>query len=177
MKKLLTLILLMISLTSFAQQDTTKKLIEPQYPAYYVVGTDTIGIIITIEQAQLMDNDLDLLDLFEKMKISCDTTIKRYILVVNEYDKQVAILNGTISKLNSERNGLLEQIKANKLKMDNYESDLKGATTQISKQKRIIGNKDKEISTLKLERVWYPIGGGFLGIIGGLLTGVFLIHH
>jgi hypothetical protein len=59
-----------------------------------------------------MDNDIELLGLFEKMKFSCDSTIKRYVVVVDKYEKQVAVLKTTLAKQDKQIEDLKSQVKA-----------------------------------------------------------------
>ena len=50
-------------------------------------------------------------------------------------------------------------LKTLKDKCDNYESDIKAANLQVKKQKRIISNKDKEITGLKIKTKLVGVGG------------------
>ena len=179
MKHLLTLLVgLILSVSTMAQQikpslDSTKTI---EYPSFYIVGGDTLGIIISIEQAQSLDNDLELYGLFEKMKISCDSTIKAYVVVVNEYSSQVAILETKIKSLENTNQSKDNQIKELNSQIVNYQTDLEKAGIQLKLKSKLITNQEKRITVLKLQRASYSIGSGIVGVVVGILVGVFAIH-
>jgi len=179
MKHLLTLLVgLILSVSVMAQQttlsvDSTKTI---DYPSFYIVGGDTLGIIISIEQAQSLDNDLELYGLFEKMKISCDSTIKAYVVVVNEYSNQVAILETKTKSLETANQAKDVQIKELNGQIANYKSDLEKAGRQLKLKSKVITNQEKRITNLKIQRTAYTIGGGLVGIGIGILIGIFAIH-
>ena len=178
MKYLFTLVIgLIFSASTMAQQsivDTTTK--NTEYPSYYIVDGDTLGIIISIEQAQSLDNDLELLGLFEKMKISCDSTIKAYVVVVNQYSNQVAILETKVQSLETTNKAKDEQIKELNSRILNYKMDLEKAGNQLKIKSEIISNQEKRITGLKLQRATYSVGAGVIGVVVGILVGVFAIH-
>jgi hypothetical protein len=121
----LFLIALIISVSSYSQ--SKKDSLINSLPAYYVDNGDTIGIILSIEQAQQIDNDEELIHLLETMKISCDSVISKYVVVVNEYDRKIGILNMKIHKLeeiNKSQSELVDNLKA---QIDNYKTDLRKA--------------------------------------------------
>ena len=179
MKHLLTLLVgLILSVSTMAQQttpsvDSTKTI---EYPSFYIVGGDTLGIIISIEQAQSLDNDLELYGLFEKMKITCDSTIKAYVVVVNEYSNQVAILETKTKSLETANQAKDNQIKELNGQIANYKSDLEKAGRQLKLKSKVITNQEKRITNLKIQRTAYTIGGGLVGIGIGILIGIFAIH-
>jgi predicted RNase H-like nuclease (RuvC/YqgF family) len=179
MKHLLTLLVgLILSVSTMAQQttpsvDTTKTI---EYPSFYIVDGDTLGIIISIEQAQSLDNDLELYGLFEKMKISCDSTIKAYVVVVNEYSNQVAILETKTKSLETANQAKDNQIKELNTQIVNYKADLEKAGRQLKLKGKLIANQEKRITTLKIQRATYSIGGGVIGVVVGILIGIFAIH-
>jgi uncharacterized coiled-coil protein SlyX len=179
MKHLLTLLVgLILSVSVMAQQttlsvDSTKAI---DYPSFYIVGGDTLGIIISIEQAQSLDNDLELYSLFQKMKISCDSTIKAYVVVVNEYTNQVAILETKIKSLETNNKAKDDQIKELNTQIANYKLDLEKAGNQLKLKDKIITNQEKRITGLKLQRAAYSIGTGIVGVGLGILIGFFAFH-
>ena len=179
MKHLFTLLVsLILSVSTMAQQstpsvDSTKTM---EYPSFYIVGGDTLGIVISIEQAQSLDNDLELYGLFEKMKISCDSTIKAYVVVVNEYSNQVAILETKIKSLETTNQSKDNQIKELNSQIVNYKDDLEKAGRQLKLKSKLIANQEKRITGLKVQRATYSVGAGVIGVVVGILIGVFAIH-
>lgn len=177
MKYLFTLVIgLILSASTMAQQSNIDTAKNTEYPSYYIVGGDTLGIIISIEQAQSLDNDLELLGLFEKMKISCDSTIKAYVVVVNQYSNQVAILETKVQSLETTNKAKDEQIKELNSRILNYKMDLEKAGNQLKIKSEIISNQEKRITGLKLQRATYSVGAGVIGVVVGILVGVFAIH-
>jgi predicted RNase H-like nuclease (RuvC/YqgF family) len=171
MKYFLTLIIsLVISLSSIAQSTRI------EYPSFYIVGGDTLGIIISIEQAQALDNDLELYSLFEKMHISCDSTIKRYVSVVNEYNNQVAILEAKAKSLETTNQAKDDQIGELNYQILNYAYELEMADEQLRLKGTIISNLEKRITGLKLQRASYSIGTGLVGVGIGILVGILIAH-
>ena len=61
MKRILILILAMIISNISISQTQSQLMPESSYPQYYIENGDTIGVIFTVEQAQKVDNDLELL--------------------------------------------------------------------------------------------------------------------
>ena len=178
MKHLFTLLVgLILSVSTMAQQN--KPVVDSttiDYPSFYIVGGDTLGIIISIEQAQLLDNDLELYGLFQKMKINCDSTIKAYVVVVNEYSNQVVILETKIKSLETTNQSKDNQIKELNSQIVNYQTDLEKADGQLKLKSKLITNQEKRITGLKLQRATYSVGAGVIGVVVGILVGVFAIH-
>jgi len=59
MKKLLTLLFSLIVILSFGQK---------QIPPYYLIeNNDTIGVVLSVKQAQKLDNDLEMLKLLKQL--------------------------------------------------------------------------------------------------------------
>lgn len=107
MKQFLTLLcFLMMSMSLKAQTEL---------PQYFVEGGDTIGIIISIEQAQMLDNDSELLELFKKMRIDCDNLDTHYVSVINKLEEQIVLLkiqNSDLIRQGEEKNRLIGNLKA-----------------------------------------------------------------
>lgn len=152
MKYILTFVLtFLITVSAFCQSDTTS------YPKYYVVNGDTIGVIITIEQVQKIDNDLEIKNLLEKSLIDCDSLSSQYIVVVDRLEKRVAILevkNSELLKASSQQEMIINKLND---KITNFEKDLSLCDEQGKKKDQIISNQNKTINKLL-------IGGGALNL-------------
>jgi len=137
MKKLiLSSILIMISI--FANSQSL------ELPRYLIENGDTLGIVISIEQAQSLDNDAELLKLFKQLRIDCDNLDVYYLEVVNALDQKISLLeikNKELINQSGEKDKLIINLN-NQIK--NYESDKKLSDKQSS-------IKDEEIKTLKKE--------------------------
>lgn len=161
MKRILILILAMIISNISISQTQSQLMPESSYPQYYIENGDTIGVIFTVEQAQKVDNDLELLSLLEKKGISCDSLVKSYIVVVDNYGKQVAILessNISLEKITTDQKSMISNLKS---QISNYKKDIELANTQLSTKDEIITNKDKQITHMKVKQA-FAIGGGVI---------------
>lgn len=167
---LLTLILFLTCQVCFSQTNFSKE----NLPAYYVQNNDTIGVILSVQQLQKLDYDVELLDLLKQKGIDCDSAMKKYVCVVNEYGRQVAILEANISTLKELNDGKDDMIKNLKLQVATYKADLDRAQIQLHLKDDIIKNQDKRISKLNTQKALI-IGGGVLGTVVGFLVG-FLVH-
>ena len=175
MKNILMLLLgLMISTLAISQSQSMPTDSESLYPQYYIENGDTIGGIFTIKQMQKIDNDLELLCLLEQKGTNCDSVIKSYIVVVDEYGKQVAkleIINTSLEKINSDQKLMISNLNT---QISNYKKDIELANTQLKIKDEIITNKDKQIKRMKIKQA-LTIGGGFIStgfafIIGYMIT-------
>lgn len=107
---LLTLGLILTVMLGFSQSSFVKA----DLPQYYIQNGDTIGILMTVDQVQKLDNNSELLGLFEKLSIKCDSLDTYYVGVINNMNDKITILNFKVRK----------QEEAMK-KQDNMGNDLK----------------------------------------------------
>ena len=147
----------LLTLSSFGQSTSDST----SYPQYYVVNGDTVGVILTIEQLQKIDNDLEIKNLLEKSLIDCDSLSSQYIVVVSKLENRVTILevkNSELLKASEQQDQIIKQLN---LKVSNYEKDLNLCDEQNKKKDTIISNQQSTINKLL-------IGGGALNL--GLLV-------
>lgn len=156
MKNIILLILSMIMLTSLKAQTT--------YPAYYVKDGDTVGVVFTIEQAQKIDNDLELLKMLKIMRSNFDKTEASYISVIDNYGKQVALLDIKITAMDTIISTQKSMINNLNLQIDNYKKDQTLAKSQSDLKDEIIKNQKKQIRKQKVQKV-VGFGAGIIGII------------
>ena len=165
MKKFLFIsIFTFLNLVSFAQSN---------FPKYYIERGDTLGLIISIEQAQKIDNDLEILDLLQKRGIRCDSVIKKYLIVVDSLERQIALLELKTKNLESSIESENLMINNLKLQIENWKRDLLLCNQQLELKQNIISNKDLVIKNLKLQRK-LTIVGGVLGTGIGFLFGLLM---
>ena len=137
------------------------------YPRYEVDSLGEKVIVMTIEQAQSLDNNSDMLILVQKLNMQLKNSDSICLKVINDKDlviaKQKIQVSGLKESLDNKDNQiriLQNEIRDHELK----ENLLKG---QIDNRQQIIGEKDKQIKKMKLKMIF----GGGVGavIIGGLL--------
>jgi len=157
MKHLLILLLTLMSTISFSQSKDT--------PYYLVENGDTIGIVISIEQAQQLDNDLELLGLFKQLQIDCDNVDANYVKVINALGEKIALFEVKVKDLESQGKAKDEEIKDLKMALERCQGggDLCDEIIRI---------KDEEIKELKKE-VFRQKLGKFVSV--GLNTAVVIV--
>ena len=137
MKKLILLTLL--CMISFFAKSQTEDL-----PRYLIQNGDTVGVVISVEQAQALDNDAELLELFKKLRINCDNLDAHYVEVINAQNDQIALLKVNTKELQGQGVALNNQIESLKEQVHNSEKNNKLCD-------ELILNKDEEIKILKKE--------------------------
>lgn len=163
MKKILLLIVILFTLKS--------QVVAQDFPKLYVVNGDTIGVIFSIQQAQKIDNDYELLRLLKQAKVMSDKTDSAYIVIVDNFGKQVAEYKLKVSTLESLVSTQNEQIKNLKDQIERYQRDSFLANEQSLRKDTIINNNKKEIRKLKTQKfLGFTFSGGLIGIIILLLV-------
>ena len=158
MKKVLILLLSIFTIIS-----TKAQFNNIDYPQYIVKNGDTIGVMITVSQAQKIDSDYDLLDLLKKAKVQSDKADSACVVVVNNLGHQVAELKLKVTKMDELVKIKDEQISNLKSQISKYEQDSFLSTKQLALKDEIIGNYKKENLKLKTQKiVGFTIGGGGL---------------
>jgi len=165
MKSLLTLLVgLIISINVFSQ--------EIEYPRYEVDSLGQSVVVMTIEQAQTLDNNSDLLELFEQLNVQIGSYDSVCVKAVN--DKNIVI---------SEQKVLIEQLNTNIDTKDNTIEALQKQVTeyqlrevmfneQLTNLNNQIGLKDKIIRKQKTKMI---VGGTLGGVaIVGLIVAILL---
>ncbi len=159
MKTLFTIIFALLSFVALSQE----------YPK---IETDEKGqkiVIFTLEQAQKIDNDLEILDLLDRNKIQCDSLNIARLRIIDSQNSKIVLLEKSISELkaqSSDKDLLLvnkdEQIK-------NLEESVKIQEEQkCIKQKQIEGLQS-DLKKEKKKKWLFGAGGLAIGILIALL--------
>lgn len=166
MKKfiLALIVLLIVQVEAFSQTG---------YPRF---ETDSLGqkvVLLTIEQAQALDNKTDLLVLLEKLNGQIGEYDSACIKVVNE--KEAVIASQTI-----QINNLKESIVNRDNQLTVQQKNIDGLLVKIaSYEKELSNNKteiDLHIKQIRKSKWRYGIGGGIGGIIVGLVVSILVLH-
>ncbi len=163
MKNLFILLFIIISSYVYSQTD---------YPKMSVDSAGVRIVILTLQQAQDLDNKTELLPLYEKMITQIDRVDSTCIKTISEKD---SVINSLDNQINSQKNLLSgknkEIINLTSL-IDNYKS------TEET-YKREIENKNKEIN-LHIEQINRLRGkiliSGGVGVVIGFITGFIIFH-
>lgn len=157
MKKILLLIMILVSFNTYSQD----------YPKIELNSKGEKVVVFTLEQAQKIDNDLEILELMKVARVKCDSLNLSYIKVIDEQRGEIIILK----KLN-------EELNKNEKDKDEQISNLSEQNSNLQKNIDLCnnenGNKDKEIKGLNddIKKVkWKSLGGGFVaGVVLTLLA-------
>lgn len=154
--------LLMMSVKSQVSDNT--------YPIYkYDSANNKIAVIISIRQAQMIDNDYDILNLLEKAKTGCDSLAYSYQIVITDLGRVIATQEVNIkelNKLNNKNNEIIENLKS---QISKYIEDGMKSNALIENKNTEIQSLNKTITGLKVEKV---VGYTGIGVLGGGLVAV-----
>lgn len=157
MKKLLIISILLLSFLSFSQD----------YPRIELNDKGQKVVVFTLEQAQKIDNDLEVYALLKVARIKCDSLNLSYVKVIDEQRNQIVLLKSINEQDVKQLSDKDKQIKNLEDQNTNLEKDVKLCDAQkINNQKEIDGLKD-DIKKTK----WKSLGSGFLvGVVATLFT-------
>ena len=145
MKNSLTIIFLFISAFVFSQN---------QFPKYYIDSKgDTLGIIITVDQAQKLDNDEDILNLFKKMNINVDSATISCTEVIDNLDNQIILLTNESKDLKSQGSIQTQMVNNLKSQLNNVQKDDSLCGDQSKLKDGIIKDQKKQITKLRFQKV------------------------
>lgn len=138
--------------------------ISTEYPKYLINTSDsskidTIGVVMTVEQAQKIDNDLELLYLYRTMHISCDTSINYLIKVVDDYKHLNFLAEVKFQQYDIVINDQKSQIANLKSQIANKALELNNRDETIVKKDQLIDIDLKQIRHLKRQKTGLIIGG------------------
>ena len=165
MKRLLLIFTLFLTLSSFAQID---------YPRY---EKDSLGqqvVVMTIAQAMKLDNNSELLGLFEKLNSQLGTYDSVCIKVINDKERVINVQKLQISSLKESLTNKDAQIENLQKRLALYIDQVGILEKQLENREAVISEKNLQIRGLKAKMIFGGIGGG-VAIIG-LVLGLILVH-
>jgi peptidoglycan hydrolase CwlO-like protein len=165
MKKLLiTMMFVLTSVFAFSQID---------YPR---IETDSLGqkvVVMTIEQVQKIDNNLEILQLMERAQLECDSLNLSYIRVIDSQNKQIHLLEIDIKHLKEQITSKDEQIENLQTRLSNSETNNKLCEDQKLNFEKQVGILTDEVRKQKNYKIIGFIVGG-VGTLGGILLSILL---
>ena len=148
--------------------------VKENLPEYLVQNGDTIGIVLTIEQVQKLDNNSELLTAFKKLSLKCDTLDTYYVQVINKSNEKIALLEVKVKNLTDQNQKKDDMILTLKGQVLNKEMQLTLCEKQRSNDSIIIIGLKKDLFKSKVKNVagWTTTGvtaavAIFLGIFFG----------
>lgn len=161
MKNLLVIIFLLFSLSGYSQIE---------YPRYEIDSLGQKVVVLTVQQAQALDNNTDLLVLFEKLNGQIGEYDNVCLKVIADKDKVIASQTVEINKLKESLQNKDDQI----IKL---QKEIGACNGKIISLEETIKNKDSEIN-LHLDEIkkvrrkslaYGGVGGAIVGFIIGIL--------
>ena len=160
MKNLLLTFLLLFSLTAYSQIE---------YPRFEKDSLGRAIVIMTVEQAQALDNNTDLLNLFEKLDTqlgeydeACIRVIGQKDAVIAVQDIQIKTLKESLLNKDDQIVKLQKEVSLNEAKISSFETELKKKDEEIELHKG-------EIKRVKTNAI---LGGSIstVGVIGLIIA-------
>jgi chromosome segregation ATPase len=171
MKKFLSLIVgLVLSLSAYSQYSQAKI----DYPKFETDSNGQQVLIMTIEQAQALDNSTDLLALLEKQSTQIGQYDSICVKVINDKEQVIASQKLEIAKLKESLNNKDQQIKALQGEVAAYLKKILILEEQVTNRQQVIDEKNLQLRKMKTKMVVGGLGGG-VAIIG-LILGLLVIH-
>ena len=119
---------------------------------------DTLGVVFTIAQAQKIDNDLELLSLYNNMHNDCDSTVNFLVQVVDDYKKMNLVAQARFKGYESEIGDQKNQITNLKQQISIKEGELSIKDKVISDKNSEIKIDEHQIKQLKAQKTGLMIG-------------------
>jgi uncharacterized protein (DUF3084 family) len=138
-----------------------------EYPRYDVDSLGNKVVVMTIEQAQKLDNSIDLLFLLEKVNSQIQDYDVVFIKIINDLNNIIDVQKIEISKLKEYSKNKDAQILTLLSEISAYENKINILEKEILNRQNVINEKDKQIKTVKTKMIIGGIGGGvtILGLI------------
>lgn len=162
----LTILMSMLTFVAISQQT--------DYPKYATDSAGTQIVMLTIEQAMTLDNNSELLGLFEKLNAQIGQYDSACIKVINEKEKVIAIQKVEIAGLNAALLNKSKQIEALQEKIKEYLAKIAILEEQVKIKDGVIKEKTRQIRKLKIKMTFGGVGG--MVAIAGLIVALILIH-
>jgi peptidoglycan hydrolase CwlO-like protein len=162
MRKLLTFILMVITFSSFSQN----------YPHVEVDSSGRKIVVMTVQQAQKIDNNLEILGLLEKAGVECDSLNKSYLSVIDSQGNQIKLLELDVKTLKSQIMDKDSQISNLQQQLSNSEESNSLCEQQKVNYNEEIKNLKKEVRRQKLQKF-----GGFVVGAAAIVGGVVLYFY
>ena len=166
MKKIILFLLILLNFNCFSQGK--------EYPIFDKdPNTGQMLVIMTLEQAQKLDNKTDLTDLFKNVDLEETKYDSACIKIVDTQNQEIAEMTIQISDLKSDNSIKTQEISNLQNQITNFQKDLQDCNKQFADQDQIIKDQKKIIKKQKLKMIVADVVGG-LAIIGSIIL---LTHH
>jgi hypothetical protein len=165
MKNIFIIILSFFALFSSAQID---------YPKYSVDSLGQKIVLLTIDQAMRLDNNSELLGLFEKLNSQISDYDSVCIKVVNDKERVINAQKLEISEIKKSLENKDSQILALQKEVASYIVRIKLLEEESANRQGVIDEKNLQLGELRTKMLFGGFGGGL--IIIGLIGAILLTH-
>lgn len=144
-----------------------------EYPKYDVDSLGNKIVILTEEQAQKLDNSIELLLLLEKLNSQSQDYDIICIKTINDLNNVISIQKIEISKLKEYSQNKDKQILTLLDEVSKHEKKANILEQEVLNRQGVVDEKNKQIKTLKTKMIVGGIGGGaaITGLILFILFG------
>ena len=152
MKFLLTLIAILFFSTVFSQD----------YPRIEKDSLNNDIVIMTIEQAQKLDNISDLINLYKSLDNDCAQQEVICLQVINDKEKVIASQKLEIANLNAYNSTKENEIIILQAQVNEYINNNSILALEVNNRQAIINERDLRIKHLKSKMIFGGAGGGLI---------------
>ena len=152
MKFLLTLIAILFFSTVFSQD----------YPRIEKDSLNNDIVIMTIEQAQKLDNISDLINLYKSLDNDCAQQEVICLQVINDKEKVIASQKLEIANLNAYNSTKENEIINLQAQVNEYINNNSILALEVNNRQAIINERDLRIKHLKSKMIFGGAGGGLI---------------
>ena len=152
MKFLLTLIAILFFSTVFSQD----------YPRIEKDSLNNDIVIMTIEQAQKLDNISDLINLYKSLDNDCTQQEVICLQVINDKEKVIASQKLEIANLNAYNSTKENEIIILQAQVNEYINNNSILALEVNNRQAIINERDLRIKHLKSKMIFGGAGGGLI---------------
>ena len=164
-KYTLIMIFMIISLFGYSQQNECPKIV-----------IDSLGnkfVMMTIEQAQKVDNNFELVSLLEKGGSQCDSLNKSYLVVIDKQGNEIHLLELDIDEMRIRINDKNLQIVDLQNQLSNEVKNTALCDDQKVNDEKSISILKREVRRQKLQKFGAVIvGGAFIVVETLMIIGV-----
>jgi CHAT domain-containing protein len=121
---------------------------------------DTLCLILTYEQAQRVEIDLQLLEHYKQLAINNNENINVQIDLIDELNNHIVTLNGKITNYEEIVTNLEQTIFELNWVLSNKEREIEIANEQIATYNKIVKETEKQLKKEKRKNIFTYIGSG-----------------
>lgn len=143
-------------------------------PQFYIIDGDTVGVILSVEQVQKIDSDLEMLKLFKQLDVKVQDVDNFYITVINNQNEKISILETTLKNIREQSTGQEDMISSLKRQLKIRTEQYELSEEQIFNDSVIIDGLKKDLKKQKRKTIGAIAGAG-AGGLGLLILTIFFL--